>query len=99
MPARLVEDHANAKLLAKELSEIAVLDVDPEQVRTNIVVVGIARTGHSSSGLVELLRTRGLLSGTVNAATLRMLTHLDVGREQMYQAARICKDVLQGQGN
>jgi len=99
MPARLAEDHGNAKLLAQELSEIPVLDVQPDQVCTNIVVVGIARTGYSSSGMVERLKKQGLLSGSVDAATLRLLTHLDVSREQIHQAARIFGDVLQGQGN
>ena len=99
MPARLAEDHGNARLLAQELSEIPVLDVQPDQVRTNIVVVGIARTGFSSSGMVDLLKKQGLLSGTVDAATLRLLTHLDVSREQIHEAARIFRDVLQGRGN
>jgi threonine aldolase len=99
MPARLAEDHANARLLAEELSEIPVLDVQPDQVRTNIVVVGIARTGYGSSRMLELLKKQGLLSGTVDAATLRLLTHLDVSREAIHQAARIFKDVLKGQGH
>jgi threonine aldolase len=99
MPARLAEDHANARLLAEELSEILVLEVQPDQVRTNIVVVGIARTGYSSSRILELLKKQGLLSGTVDTATLRLLTHLDVSREQIHQAARIFKDVLKGQGH
>jgi threonine aldolase len=99
MPARLAEDHANARLLAEELGELPMLDVQPDQVRTNIVVVGIARTGHTSSRMLELLKERGLLSGTVDAATLRLLTHLDVSREHVHQAARIFKDVLKGQGH
>jgi threonine aldolase len=95
MPARLHEDHANAKLLADLLSEIPCLDVHPERVRTNIVVVGIARTGYDSSGMVQMLKQRGLLAGTVDETALRLLTHLDVDSDQIYQAARVFRDVLQ----
>ena len=94
MPARLPEDHANAKLLAELLCEIPNLDVHPEQVRTNIVVVGITRTGLDSSGVSDLLKRKGVLVGTVDETALRLLTHLDVNRDQMYQAAGVFKDVL-----
>jgi threonine aldolase len=96
MPARLKEDHEHARLLAELLSEIRSLDVNPEQVRTNIVVVGVARTGYDSSGMLELLKREGVLSGTVNSATLRLLTHVDIDREQIVRAARVFKEVVRG---
>jgi threonine aldolase len=96
MPARLPEDHANARLLAELLSSIPRLDVRSDQVHTNIVVVGIARTGHDSLAMLALLKGRGLLAGTVDAMTLRLLTHLDVNREQMHQAAAVFREVLKG---
>jgi threonine aldolase len=95
MPARLHEDHANAKLLAELLSEIPCLDVHPERVRTNIVVVGITPTGYDSSGMLQLLKQRGVLAGTVDETALRLLTHLDVNSDQIYQAARAFREVLQ----
>lgn len=95
MPARLREDHANAKLLADLLSEIPCLDVHPELVRTNIVVVGITRTGYDSSGMLQLLKQRGVVAGTVDETALRLLTHLDVDTDQIYEAARVFRDVLQ----
>jgi threonine aldolase len=94
MPARLKEDHANAKLLAELLHEMPSLDVDPKNVQTNIVVVGVARTGHDAGGMVSLLKKHGVLAGTVDEATLRLLTHLDVSRDQMVQTAEIFKRVL-----
>ncbi len=94
MPARLAEDHENAKILAKMLSEIAGLEVHPERVRTNIVVVGIQKTGHESTQFLPLLRQGGVLSGTVDERTLRLLTHLDVNREQILRAVQVFRDVL-----
>ncbi len=96
MPARLAEDHANARLLAELLSGIAAVDVHPSSVRTNIVAVGIERTGHDSSTMTELLKRQGLLTGTIDDKTLRLLTHLDVNRDHMHQAAAAFKRVLEG---
>ena len=96
MPARLAEDHANAKLLAELLSKIPNLDVHPDRVITNIVVVGVSRTGHDSSGIVHLLKKRGILAGTVDEFTLRLLTHLDVNRDQMIETAGTFAEVLRG---
>lgn len=96
MPSRLQEDHDNARLLASLLSEIPALDVIPEKVQTNIVVVGIGRTGHTSGEVAGSLRNRGLLAGTVDDATLRLLTHLNVSRDQMHQAAAIFRQTLAG---
>jgi len=95
MPARLSEDHANARLLAELLSKIPRLDVHPERVQTNIVVVGVQDTGYDSSRFLQLLKQRGVLSGTVDENTLRLLTHLDVNRTQIVQAAQIFRDVLE----
>src|SRR3954449_7150099 len=45
MPARLQEDHDNARLLAEGLAEIKGLKIDAKKVRTNILVFSIVRTG------------------------------------------------------
>jgi threonine aldolase len=94
MPARLYEDHVRARLLADLLAQFPSLEVEPAKVQTNIVIVGVSRTGYGSGGLSGLLKTKGLLVGTVDATTIRLLTHLDVGNEQIYRAAGIFKEVL-----
>jgi threonine aldolase len=94
MPARLAEDHAHAKLLAELLSPISSLEVHPEKVQTNIVVVGVSRTGFDSATVVGMLKKKGVLVGTVDESTLRLLTHLDVNREQIQQTARVFSEAL-----
>jgi len=94
MPARLGEDHAHARLLAELLSAIPRLEVHPEKVQTNIVVVGIAHTGLDSAAVVGLLKKKGVLVGTVDGSTLRLLTHLDVNRGQIERAAKVFGEVL-----
>jgi threonine aldolase len=94
MPARLHEDHANARRLAELLAEIPSLDLEPRTVNTNIVVVGISRTGFTSQQLLQLLRKEGVLIGSVNDCTIRLLTHYDVDRKQITRAAQIIQRVL-----
>jgi len=98
MPARLGEDHANARLLAELLGGIRSLDVDPAAVRTNIVIAGISRTGFDSAKMAELLKGEGVLVGTVDASTIRMLTHLDVSRPQIEETARVFSRLLERRG-
>jgi threonine aldolase len=95
MPQRLGEDHENAALLARLLKRVEALDVDPARVRTNVVIVGLARTGLTSSQVAGMLRTEGILVGTVDDRTIRLLTHLDVTRTRIEQAADIFRQVLQ----
>jgi threonine aldolase len=96
MPARLCEDHENARLLADRLSRIHTLLLDPARVRTNIVVVDISRTGFDSGKLAGLLKSMGVLVGPVNTTTIRLLTHFDVTRKQIEEAAKIFSSVLGG---
>jgi threonine aldolase len=94
MPARLVEDHRNARLMADLLSRTPVLDVEPEKVRTNILMVGISRTGLDSERAAAALKESGVLVSLLDAARIRLVTHNDVTRDQSIQAADIIKRVL-----
>jgi len=87
MPAGLAEDHRNARLLADLLQKIPGLDVVPEAVRTNILMAGIAQTGMDSGILTGLLKKDGVLVSALDATRLRLVTHKDVSREQIYAAA------------
>jgi threonine aldolase len=94
MPARLAEDHRNARLLAELLDGVRGLDLAPTLVRTNILVVGIEGTGMESAALAARLAAEGVLFGTIDPKTIRMLTHLDVSEEQVRHAARAFERVL-----
>jgi threonine aldolase len=98
MPPRLTEDHKNARRLAVLLSDVPSLDVDPPAVRTNIVIVGIRRTGLDSARLTVLLRERGILVGVVDRYTIRLLTHLDVNRRQVEHAAAGIREAIVMEG-
>jgi threonine aldolase len=94
MPARLAEDHRNARRMAELLSEIPLLDVEPEKVRTNIFMAGVSRTGFSGEQLSAVLKDRGVLVSPLDSARIRIVTHNDVHRDQICEAADIIKRVI-----
>jgi threonine aldolase len=94
MPARLAEDHRNARLMAELLHETPGLDVEPEKVRTNILMVGVSRTGFRSEHLSAVLKGRGVLVSLLDSARIRIVTHNDVNRDQISEAAGIIKRVI-----
>jgi threonine aldolase len=93
MPGRLKEDHRNARLMAELLSEAPALDVQPEKVQTNILMVGVSRTGFDSEGLSAVLKENGVLVSLLDPGRIRLVTHNDVDGEQIRLAAGIIKKV------
>jgi threonine aldolase len=94
MPARLHEDHANARLLAEALSTIEGVAIDLNSVETNIVIFHV--TGNvSASDLVGRLKTRGILASTIGPDAIRLVTHNDVNRAQCITAAETLTEELE----
>jgi threonine aldolase len=85
MPARLHEDHSNARLLAEALSQFECVDIDIESVETNIVIFKLTG-GLSAADLVARLKRRGVLISTVGPNAIRMVTHHDVSRSDCLAA-------------
>ncbi|MEV5002967.1 threonine aldolase family protein [Nocardioides sp. LML1-1-1.1] len=81
---RLAEDHAHARLLAEAVG------TDPADVDTNIVAFDCA----DAPGLVTRAREDGVLIGAVGARTVRLVTHLDVTRADVEQAAAVLAGLL-----
>ncbi|HYH45371.1 MAG TPA: GntG family PLP-dependent aldolase [Thermoanaerobaculia bacterium] len=83
-PARLADDHANARLLAEALAGLPGIELDPTRVRTNIVVFGL--TEGDAVGFLARLRDKGVLGVPVGPRTVRLVTHRDAPRERVEQA-------------
>jgi threonine aldolase len=90
MVARLAEDHAHARLLGEALSRGRGVRVAP--VQTNIVVATLE--GRTAPEVVAALGERGVLATAMDAVTLRLVTHRDVGREDCERAAEVLSRAL-----
>jgi threonine aldolase len=84
---RLADDHANAGLLADRLALSPAIELDPAAVQTNIVVFSLARDAPDAAYVVATLREAGVLVVAFGPRTIRAVTHLDVTRDQVAQAA------------
>ena len=81
---RMAEDHEHARLLAEACGS------DPALTETNIVVVDVP----DAQAVVAAARDQGVLVGAVGPTKVRMLTHLDVDRADVEQAAKVLAEIL-----
>jgi threonine aldolase len=96
MPARLHEDHANAKFLAEGLAQVPGIKIDPAKVQTNILIFDMSGTGMKSDQFTARLRGNGVLAGGVNPETVRFVTHMDVDRAGCERALDIVRSICSG---
>jgi threonine aldolase len=76
---RLAEDHENARFLAERLAAIPGVQVDPAQVQTNMVFMTVPMA--AGPQLKAWLAERGMQISL--GPVIRMVTHLDVNRDDM----------------
>ena len=75
---RLEQDHKNAQLLARGLSEIKGIDIDPGAVQTNILFVDIQT---EVKKLYDHLKENKIIIDP--SSHLRLVTHLDITRQDI----------------
>lgn len=85
---RLAEDHAHAALLAEGLQGLPGVTVHPTQ--TNMVFVDLAP--EKAAGAVNRLRAAGVLC--TGLYRLRLVTHLDLRRDDIEHAVRVLREHL-----
>jgi threonine aldolase len=93
MPARLSEDHANARLLAETVSRCNAAEIDLGSVQTNIVIFAL-RAGGNAAAFCAALREKGVLASAVGPHAVRFVTHFDVDRDECEQAAEVTHRTL-----
>ncbi|MGO4256342.1 threonine aldolase family protein [Marmoricola sp. RAF53] len=81
---RMAEDHEHARLIAEACG------VDPANVPTNIVVIDVG----SAPDFVAAAADHGIRVGAVGPRRVRLLTHLDVTREDAETAAKVLGSLL-----
>lgn len=94
MTGRLAEDHANAREIARLVSQLPGVLLDPESVQTNIVIFDLDERAPSGAELTALMEAKGVLASAYGPRRVRLVTHKDVSRDECLEAASIVNDVL-----
>ncbi len=93
-PARLHVDHENAKLLAEGIAAIPGLTIDPDKVRSNIVIFDCKKTGMTAVELCDALYPYGIWGQDTALYSVRVVTHCDVDRARCERALAVLKEVV-----
>jgi threonine aldolase len=90
---RLAEDHANARALARGLSQIPGVEV--QQPETNLVFFKPDDAGVSGEKMVAALRPRGVLLAIMDGR-IRACTHLDVTADMIEEMVGHVREIVRG---
>ncbi len=91
---RIVDDHVRARRLAEALAPYGV--VDPDRVRTNIVILTLSKSTMDAGQLVSRARESGVLVSAMAPHLARAVTHLDVDDDGIDQAIEVLTGLLRG---
>ncbi|MEK6709498.1 MAG: beta-eliminating lyase-related protein, partial [Nitrospinota bacterium] len=91
---RLAEDHANAQRFAELTAGIpGVRHVFPT-TPTNIVFLDVSESGRTAGEVNARLMERGAALSAFGESHLRAVTHLDVSRQEVEEAARALAEAV-----
>ena len=91
---RLREDHQNAKHLALGLGKINGVSVHPDRVETNILFFDVGQAGKTAHQVEEAMKKERVLIHASGRTLIRLVTHLDVNREDIEIALNAFRKVL-----
>jgi threonine aldolase len=94
MTLRLGEDHDNACYLAKELSTIPGIKVNPADVHINMVFFEMANPGLDMHKFAVGMRKNGIIFNSGDDGSMRFVTHYWISREDIRYVIDAMKEVL-----
>lgn len=92
---RLEADHIHAKMLAEGLAQIEGIEINPEEIQTNIVVFHTPTV--PAHVLVEQLKEKGVAVLAVGSNSIRAVTNLMVNQEQIQQVPSLIEAAIHNQ--
>jgi threonine aldolase len=95
MVDRLADDHANARRLADGIADMAGVDIDPQTVRTDIVIFEVTSDRLSASQLVKALLERGIQMSAIGPARIRAVTHYGIEAADIETTLAAMSDILE----
>ncbi len=89
-PALLAADHAHARMLAEAVAPYC--EIDLAGVQTNIVIFTLP--GGDAAGFCSKLKAAGVIGSAIGPASVRLVTHRDVSRDECEKAAEVAVKLL-----
>ncbi len=93
MVDRLAEDHARAQRLARSISQLPGIRLDPAEVETDIIIFGFEHPRLTAPEFLETLKARRVLALPVPQG-IRFVTNKDIGDEDVDGAISAFQDIL-----
>lgn len=93
MTVRLKEDHDRAKKLALAISELPGIEMNPENIETNIIIFGFNHPKLTIPVFLEQLKKKEILALAVRGG-IRFVTHKDINDEDVEKAIDAFRQLL-----
>ena len=91
---RLVEDHENARTFCRDIAQIPGIKLIFDRCQTNLVFFDVSETGMDAAEVAEKLLSYEVRIGAMGPHRMRAVTHLDVNRAQLTEAAEALRSVV-----
>lgn len=89
---RLAQDHEHARLLAQAIQSTQKLTVTSANIETNMVIFRVDPSLGTAAEFVTHLANHGIGALPFGPQLVRLVTHLDVGREKIEAACKVLRD-------
>ncbi len=95
MLPRLADDHVTARRLAELIAGAPAVELDPEEVETNIVFFSLGPASPlTAPALVDRLRSEGILANALGPDRVRMVTHYQITMDDVDRAGLVVQRLL-----
>jgi len=91
---RLAEDHENARTFCRDIAQIPGIKLIFDRCQTNLVFFDVSETGMDAAEVAEELLAYEVRIGAMGPHRMRAVTHLDVNRAQLTEAAEALRSVV-----
>lgn len=92
--SRLAEDHENAQVFVERLSQIDGIELKSENIETNIIFFTVNTLNINAVQLSSSLLDQGIRINVTGENSVRAVTHMDVDRKSVIEAADAIGQIL-----
>jgi threonine aldolase len=94
MVDRLKEDHERAKKLALAIAEMPGISLNPDDIETNIIIIGFNHPKISIPEFLAKLKEEGILALETSGGRVRFVTHKDIDDNDIDKAISAFRKIL-----